>query len=103
MAVREETPTAEIPEVLFEASKSPWTGRTETENLLPNLSGLGAHPMRLRKKVRIEEADKVSKAVVIPVVRRRCKKQKMVGIYCQALGQLVALGLLGLVTASRCA
>ena len=65
--------------------------------LWPAESRLRTDPVRLGEQVRVDEADEVGEAVVVAVVGGRGQKEQVVGVGRQALGDLVALGLLRLV------
>ena len=97
--VREEPPAPEVAEVLLEPPERPWAVRAEPEDVPADLRRLPADPMRLGEQIGVDEPDEMGEAVVVPVVRGGREQEHVVGVRGQFLGDLVALGLLGLVAA----
>ena len=76
MAVGEKPLTVDVAEVFLQSAECPRTVFSETENVAPNLARTFTHPSGLRKKVGIDEPDKMTESVIIPVMWRSGRSSK---------------------------
>jgi hypothetical protein len=74
MPVRKESVTLNVLQVFFQSSERPGAILAKSKNVTADRGRLIADPVRLRKQIRVEEAQEMSEPILVTVVR--CSREE---------------------------
>ena len=93
VAVGEEALAVKVAEILLETAQCPGGVPGQIEDVAPDGAGLFAQTVGFGEYIGINQAHKVTEAVIVAVMGCGRQQQDMVSALHQTFGQLVALGL----------